>query len=198
MKIIAFEGLDASGKATQTKMLVEGLRGRGFSVVSESFPRYEEPIGKLIQSWLKGEVNLTPEAAHMLYEADRQDFMQALEQYEDAGFDYLIIDRYTLSNLAFGMARGIDLGWLSSLQEQVRKPDTTIILDVAPYESFNRRPERRDRNETDAKLLHRSRGAYDFLSRNAADHPNLVLLDASGTKQDVHEAILELIDLGFA
>ena len=100
MKLISFEGIDASGKETQAQMLYEYLKREGFNVAYESFPRYYTPVGKLIKKSLKGEITLTPEAHHMLYEVDRIDFMGYLNELEELEWDFLILDRYTHSNIA--------------------------------------------------------------------------------------------------
>lgn len=191
MKIIAFEGLDASGKATQTKMLCEALVADGKRVFTTSFPRYNRPIGMLIHQWLTDEVELTEEAAHMLFEADRVDFANFVSQYEDY-YDYFVIDRYVLSNLAFGMAKGISQKWLLGLQALVRQPDVTFVLDINSKTSFQRRPDRRDRHETDASLLNRTRAAYEYLASSPELSDRLIYtIDANGSSEEVHEAILD-------
>ncbi|WP_426455445.1 dTMP kinase (plasmid) [Paenibacillus sp. S-38] len=199
MKIIAFEGLDASGKATQTAMLVQKLKDQGHLTATIAFPRYDQPIGTLIRQWLQGEVSLTTEAAHMLYEADRQDFMCWIDRYEQTGIDYLVIDRYTLSNLAFGTARDVNLDWLQGLQNKIRQPDITFVLDVSPKTSFKRRPERQDKNEKDFSLLLRSRMAYRSLAKTLPyDSDQLIfMLDANGSPEAIHEAVMTFIDNGF-
>ena len=54
--MFAFEGGDGVGKATQTKLLVERLTGRGQKAAQYSFPRYDTPVGRLIEGMLKGSV----------------------------------------------------------------------------------------------------------------------------------------------
>jgi dTMP kinase len=197
MRIIAFEGLDASGKQTQTDMLVQNLRGRGFHVCWDSFPRYEFPIGELIGKWLRGEIDLSPEAAHMLYEADRQDFMRHIESLSDCGFDYMILDRFSFSNLAFGMARGFDMEWMLSLQSGYRQPDATIILDINSQTSFARKGEGRDRNELDTALLQRARAAYSYLPDHQLADRDIYTINANTSAEEVHRAVMELFDNGF-
>lgn len=197
MKIIAFEGIDSAGKETQTKLLTEELRMRGFNVVSASFPRYALPIGGLIKDWLNNKINIAPVAIHMLYEADRVDFQQAIEQLEDKGFDFLILDRYVLSNLAFVMAKGLDVEWFEILQKPVRKPDLTFILDVSSETSLSRK-KIKDVHENDTQLLNRTRVAYDCLKHTLSDVRGedwlIETIDANQEPELVHTAILSYLN----
>lgn len=195
MKILAFEGIDQSGKETQQKLLAAEMMRRGFRVKTVSFPRYHLPIGKMIERYLKGEINLSAEAVHMLYEADRQDFTEEIKQIEN-DTDYLIIDRYILSNLAYGMAKGLDLKWLQALQEKVVKPDATFVLDITARTSFERKCSNRDRYESDEHLLNRVRTAYHVLGQILQENSDqlIYIIDANASPMEVHETVLELVD----
>lgn len=160
MQLIVFEGIDASGKETQAKLLANTLEELGFSVYSDSFPRYETEVGKVIKSHLTGAIPLTDEGFHMLLEVDRQLFMGNLEKLESYGTDFMILDRFTLSNLAFGSAKGLDIEWLKNLQSKVRKPDLTFLVDISPQTSYERRKEGRDIHENDSELLVQARKNY--------------------------------------
>jgi len=193
--IIAFEGIDACGKETQTKMLSEALHNSGYMVWSETFPRYHTPIGKLIRSWLTGKVAINDEALHMLYEADRYDFKFELEFFEDNHdvCDLIILDRFTLSNLAFAKAKGIDESWLLKLQSAIPKPDLTIILDIPVEESFSRRTTR-DKHEKDTELLGKVRNEYKELAKNSSKlGQQIIILDGTKSPQAIHENIMTFI-----
>ena len=74
-KIIVIEGLDGSGKATQTKLLAEKLRAQGRRVRQLSFPDYESRGSALVQMYLSGEFGSKPEdvnayAASAFYAVD--------------------------------------------------------------------------------------------------------------------------------
>ncbi|MGA4519271.1 dTMP kinase [Solibacillus silvestris] len=160
MKIIAFEGIDASGKETQAHLLTAWLQGQGYNVYQESFPRYDTPVGRLIKDHLQGEINLNDEAFHMLLEVDRQDFMTTVRNMEQNGTDFMVLDRFTLSNLAFGKAKGLDPAWLTKLQEKVIQPDITFFVDISVETSFERRSGGRDKYESDNELLRKARFNY--------------------------------------
>lgn len=188
MKLIAFEGIDASGKETQAQMLYEYLKGKGFNVSYESFPRYYTQIGQVIRESLKGEITLTPEAHHMLYEVDRIDFMGYLNELEGLGCDFLILDRYTHSNIAFGVANNLSYNWLNILQEYVRKPDLVFLLDITVEESVRRRGNRQDLFEKDLEFLNKARMAYTLLAKN--DPTIIPLWVGKSTPEQIHEAVL--------
>ncbi len=188
MKLISFEGIDASGKETQAKMLYKYLLSEGFNVAYESFPRYYTQVGELIKKSLKGEITLTPEAHHMLYEVDRIDFMGYLNELEKHGCDFLILDRYTHSNIAYGVANNLSYIWLKLLQAYVRKPDLVFLLDITVEESIKRRENRQDLFENDLKFLYKVRMAYTLLAKT---DPTIISLWVGGsTPEQIHEAIL--------
>ena len=75
-KIIVIEGLDGSGKATQTKILAEKLESRGLKVRKLEFPDYSNPSSALVKMYLGGEFGSKPEdvnayAASAFYAVDR-------------------------------------------------------------------------------------------------------------------------------
>ena len=188
MKLISFEGIDASGKETQAKMLYKYLKEKGYNVAFESFPRYDKAIGNLIGKTLRGEVTLTPEALHMLYEVDRIDFMERIEQLEECGYDFLILDRFTHSNIAFGVANNLSYNWLNILQDYVRKPDITFLLDITVEESVKRRKNREDDFEKNLEFLNKARMVYTLMAKN--DPTIIPMWVKESTPEQLHEVIL--------
>lgn len=189
MKIIAFEGIDACGKSTQVELLRNYLNQYGYKVIEYSFPRKDTPIGSLIYGYLKGNVKLSTEAAHMLFEVDRIDFISIIEEIESKGYDFLIVDRFTLSNVAYGVAKGLSFNWLCMLQAYVKKPDITFLLDIPPDISFLRRSVRNDSYERDFELLNKARAAYTLLAKQD-DSIKLIWADKA-SHQQVHFSVLE-------
>lgn len=188
MKLISFEGIDASGKETQAKMLYKYLKEKGYNVAFESFPRYDKSIGNLIGKTLRGEVTLTSEALHMLYEVDRIDFMERIEQLEECGYDFLILDRFTHSNIAFGVANNLSYNWLNILQDYVRKPDITFLLDITVEESVKRRKNREDDFEKNLEFLNKARMVYTLMAKN--DPTIIPMWVKESTPEQLHEVIL--------
>lgn len=204
-KIIAVEGIDASGKATLVSRLTHSLSEMGFVVANTAFPRYHTPIGQLIKQALKQEVSISESALHRLLEADRYDFVDSLNDYVD-DIDFLILDRFTLSNLAFGISKGIDFNLLKDMQSKLPVPDMTIILDISAEVSRKRKMggyqlQELDKHELDSSLLNRARTAYTSLASKLSDIEGedqvIHLIDANGTPDEVHEAVLGLVKIAF-
>jgi dTMP kinase len=191
MKVIALEGIDACGKATQATRLGYELYKMGYKMRVQSFPRYSKSVGGWIGEALKGKVEMTPEAFHMLYEVDRQDFMKDISQLQENGYDFLILDRWTLSNEVFVAAKGLDIEWIKSIQATLTKPDITFILDIPVETSFARRPERRDLHEKDVNLLTNVRSEYLAAAERHSKADELIYV-INGEKQS-HEITHELL-----
>jgi len=101
----------------------------------------------------------------------------------------VMTDRYTPSNIAYGLAKGLKLDWLSGLDRGLPEPDSIIVLDVPVEYSFARKRERRDAHESSRKLLLRVRRNYLSLARKL----NWLVIDASRPAKMVHEDILKKV-----
>ena len=107
-KLIVIEGTDASGKATQTKLLLGRLNQEGYATESMSFPRYETPTGQVVKMYLGkppylqefGPSNsVDPKIASTWYALDRLAAKPEIENILMSGMN-LAVDRYVESNLA--------------------------------------------------------------------------------------------------
>lgn len=155
---IAIEGIDAVGKRTQTSILNSWLRSRGLSTRALSFPVYETTIGKEIKKFLAGTVNYPPEVRAMLYAANRWEMKTELDSTL-AGTDATLVNRYTGSNLAYGVSSGLALDWLLNLEAGLPEPDVVLVLDAPPMNLAPRRGGK-DSYERNASLQTKARGAY--------------------------------------
>ena len=70
-QLIAFEGLDQSGKQTQAEMLRDRLKAEGRKARLVSFPDYGTSIGEEIARALQGEREYGPDVMQLLYVANR-------------------------------------------------------------------------------------------------------------------------------
>ncbi len=129
--IIVFEGIDSSGKETQSKLLYARLKKEGYDVEYIDFPRYETDVGKLIKKLLKKRfVNTSPEVAILLYALDRYMEMSRLRAHK-----ILIVDRYTPSNIAYWGAIIKDKSitrWIKQVESRLPQPDLIIFIDTPP------------------------------------------------------------------
>ena len=157
--LIAFEGLDQSGKQTQAELLRDRLTASGRVVRLVSFPDYDTVIGAEIGRALRGERQYGPDVMQLLYVANRYEWKHEIVAEKEKG-TVLICDRYLASSIAYGEAQGLDAAWLVEIQKYLPQPDITLLLDIPPDVSARRKSANRDRYERDIALLARVRESY--------------------------------------
>lgn len=191
MIIIAFEGLDKSGKNSQSEMLHKALYERGYNVEKSEFHRYDTPTGQLIRQFLDGEYKVNQHAIECIMAADKYaqlDWFKELEKETDV----LILDRYVLSQMVYGVANGIDIDFTLNLLEHMPEPNYHFFLDVSPEESMNRKGKfgDNDKYEGDLELLTKAREKYlQVMEIEQADGKALIL-DGTRPVGEIHEDIL--------
>jgi dTMP kinase len=186
-KIIVIEGTDCSGKETQSKLLEKRLGLEGYKVKRFGFPMYETPTGKIVGGcylgkpeicegfFEEGATNVDPMVSCLYYAADRKYNYPKIEEYLKDDY-YVILDRYTTSNLAhqgskikdkderFNMFMWIDRleYWLLGLP----KADETILLHVSPETNIelSKLKEHSDPLEKNLEYLEDSEACYLELS----------------------------------
>src|SRR3989441_4853312 len=123
--LIAFEGLDQSGKQTQTERLRDRLKQDGHKARLVSFPDYGTSIGEEIARALQGEREYDADVMQLLYIANRYERRSDLERWIAGGL-ILVCDRYLASSVAYGEAQGLDPAWLGDLQRFL--PPATLTI----------------------------------------------------------------------
>src|SRR6266704_848139 len=157
--LIAFEGLDQSGKQTQAELLRDYFKQQGRKARLVSFPDYATSIGEELARALQGERDYGPDVMQLLYIANRYERKPDLQRWLDGGL-ILVCDRYLASSIAYGEAFGLDPAWLEAIQKFLPAPALTILLDIAPETAAKRKSADRDRYERDLVLLARVRESY--------------------------------------
>ena len=175
-RLFVFEGLDQSGKQTQSELLRDHLTAAGLSVRLLSFPDYSTTIGDEIARALRGERDYGPDVMQLLYVANRHERRAEIEAGLAAGTVF-VCDRYRASSVAYGEAQGLDPDWLMSIQQFLPAPDLTVLLDIAPERAAARKISDRDKYERDLALLGRVRQSY--LRQSAA---GWTVLDGAGDR----------------
>ena len=181
---IAIEGIDAVGKKTQTSALGSWLRSKGLSTRTLSFPVYETAIGREIRRFLAGAVAYPPEVRAMLYAANRWEAKPELEETLSKT-DAVIVNRYSGSNLAYGLSIGLGLDWLLNLELGLPTPDLVLVLDAPPARLATRRGRNKDSYEMNAGLQEKARAAYLELARKFGWE----VVDASGSVGETEAAV---------
>ena len=143
-KLVAFEGLDGSGKSTQIKLLVKALRRKGIAHDCISFPQtHKKGYGEAIAMFLRGEFGalseVHPYLVATLFAGDRAMAKPQIEEWLRAD-RFVIADRYFYSNLAFQGAKILNQKeklhfrkWIRQLEfecHQIPAPVLTIFFDV--------------------------------------------------------------------
>lgn len=217
-KIIVIEGTDCSGKETQSKLLEKRLNSIGKKCVRFDFPNYESPTGRIIggaylgrpeigPSFFKeGAVNVDPHVVCLYYAADRKYEMPEIEKYLNDDY-YVILDRYTTSNLAhqgskihdkderFNMYQWIDKleYWLLGLP----KPDKTIFLHVPLENTLELRKNRKsiDEHENSPEYLKRAEESYLELSELYNwDKIECIRNNKLRSVEDINDEIMKIIE----
>lgn len=183
--LIAFEGLDQSGKQTQAERLKAAVEARGRTAVLLDFPSYETRIGKEIEAGLHGERDYGPDTMQLLYVANRYEKKPQIERLLSEGV-VVICDRYLASSIAYGEAHELDGAWLRDIQRYLPQPDLTILLDIAPETAAGRKTTNRDKYERDLALLSRVRESY----RRQAESTAWLRLDGERPKDAVAADVL--------
>ena len=153
--LVAFEGIDSSGKATQTKLLQEALITAGYTVATFQFPSHRDTFGSsIVSKYLQGEfgvlVNIPHELTALAYALDRFEMKKEILQAM-AGNDFVLVDRYIYSNLAYHSADTMDpqdqwetandLLQLETVLFGMPRPDLNILLDMPVDGAVARRRE---------------------------------------------------------
>ena len=157
--LVAFEGLDQSGKQTQAELLRDRLVEHGRLVRLLSFPAYHTHIGTEIGKALQGDRQYGSDVMQLLYVANRYELKPEIVRELNRG-TVVICDRYLASSIAYGDAQGLDAEWLADIQRHLPQPDVTVLLDIAPEVSARRKTADRDTYERDLALLARVRDSY--------------------------------------
>lgn len=186
--LIAFEGLDQSGKQTQAETLRDALAAAGQTCELLSFPDYATPIGAELHRALHGERDYPADVMQLLYVANRYEVKTKIDRWLAKG-RIVLCDRYVASTIAYGEAQGLDRAWLTDVQRFLPAPDLTILLDISPETAVRRKAHGRDRYERDIELLNRVRESY----RHQAANPRWRLIPGERSKEavsaDVREAV---------
>jgi len=189
-KLIAFEGIDGSGKRTQMQLLHDHLAAGtgGHCVYSTGFPQYDSWFGKLVGQFLNGNYGpldaLDPHLTALLYAGDRFEAKPKLEAALDNS-QIVLVDRYIGSNLAHQTARvppdkqAEFRRWIEHLEYSIYglpREDRIIYLRVPPREAQALVSKKSERTYTSAKQdileaslrhLEIASGIYDLLAREA-------------------------------
>ena len=212
--IIAIDGIDGTGKGTQSRILQEYLTKKGLEAKLISFPIYNSFFGKMIAEYLNGIYgslySINPKLASLLFAQDRQNYFQTKTISTD---EIIILDRYVNSNIAHHASkinekdRRAFIDWIIDLEYNVNKiprPDISFILDLEVDNSVKNVARKKNRDYTEASHdLHESNTEYlletkkVFLSLADGINTHLIKCDIDGVlknQDDIAKEINSYID----
>ena len=195
---ITFEGIDASGKTTQFKRLVNYLKKKGFDVVSFREPGGEKVSEKIRKILLDNKFSLTPETELFLYLASRTQlvFHKIIPALKDKKI--VVCDRFSDSTLAYqAYGRGLNLKlirMLNNFSTKNLRPDLTILVDIPVKVSLKRaKNKKKDRLERSGTLFYqRVKGGYLKIARK--EKRRIKVVDGKGGIEVTWKKVKSIVD----
>lgn len=193
-KLIVIEGLDGSGKATQSKILTKRLIDEGVNAKGVTFPDYNNQSSALVKMYLDGVLGDNPDdvnayVASSFYAVDRiASYLQFWKNDYQNG-SVIVADRYSTSNIIYQMSKLSQqeyddyIDWVYDYEYKklmIPRPDLVIYLDVAP-EISQKLLSKRYNGQEDKKDLHEKNLNFILGCRKsafyAADKLNWTVID---------------------
>jgi thymidylate kinase len=183
-KLIVIEGLDGSGKQTQSELLWHRLIEAGFCTMKVSFPAYDKESSILVKKYLKGDYKQSNSIDRLTYIKQMSTFyaVDRVSSFIETagegclslvdllnGGTHIICDRYTTSNILhqtgnLGQDHAAEyIDWMHDLEYNhlgLPRPDLVLYLDVKPQISIENMKKRYAGGE--GKDIHEN---LDHLSR---------------------------------
>lgn len=220
-RLIVIDGSDGSGKATQTKLLIQALRKEKVKVKTMDFPQYEKNFfGKFVGECITGDygdfLTLDPHITSVIYAADRFESSGKIHTWIEEGYT-VVLDRYVSANQIHQGGKIFDsqkrkefLLWLDKMEFGVFKlprPDLVIYLDVPIKTSIGLlqraqqkkkyiKEGKKDLVEQSREYLENSRRSALWLARENKNWVRVqcVKNDELRSIEDIHEEVNNIVN----
>lgn len=189
-KFVVFEGIDRSGKTTIMSKLSDRIRSENIfcvDLVTFGFPNRKSATGKIIDKYLCGSVALPPEAAHLLFSANRWEMQQFI--LENRSTRLVMCDRYIYSGIVYTYAKGIDLEWCKGPDTGLPIPDMVFFIDTHPSVASQRAGFGDEKYER-MRFLEK---VYDGYVRVLSEIPYCVFVNGNQSIDGVVDDILKIM-----
>ncbi len=194
-RLIAFEGIDGTGKSTQVRLLAEELSHRGHRVVMTREPT-DGPFGQQIRRLYTDRDSVSRQEELELFVADRRQHVGQLILPALAAGKVVITDRYYYSTAAYQGAAGLDPQEIIRRNEEFApQPDLVILLDLDPARGVDRI--RNSRNQELNAFEQEEALARVAAIFNRLQGAHIQRLDADRSVAQVHAEVLQHVQLLF-
>ncbi len=197
-KFIAIEGIDGAGGETQSKLLLNYLKGKGVAVIRLAYPDYGGPIGKTIHTFLHKKIDLPKQIQFMLYVSDMLKDVPKIRKF--LAKRWVIADRWFGSTLAYqcGKEVPVRVGLSVAKLLNLPTPDLNIYLRVSPTISIERKIKEKggriDRYESNRAFLEGVSKNYSVLIKNGI-FGKWAVIDAEQPIKKVFEDIRKVLKI---
>ena len=193
---IVIEGLDGAGGETLLRNIVKECNQGGIPCLQQKYPDYTSPWGKIIRTYLKGEIQVEPTILFLTNAADQLKDQNKLRKFIQKG-GIVVYDRYITSAIAYESALGMPYPMALKLTEtlEFEKPDLIIYLDVSPEVSESRKQQEKgclDIHEANSELLTQVRQVYKDMSRTKI-LGKWITIDATMTPEEISKQVWDAI-----
>ena len=148
------------------------------------FPDRTTTLGVMIDSYLSNGVELTDQAVHLLFVANRWEKSKEMISKLNQGIS-LVVDRYSFSGMAYSLSKmnpGLNLTWCKAPEAGLPAPDLVLYMRVDPEEAAKRGGYGEERYE---KAEFQKRVASNFDALN----DGWVVVDASKSIEEIHKQV---------
>jgi dTMP kinase len=212
MVFIVFEGIDNSGKSTQSKLLVKHLKKEGYKVEIIDFPQYGKKSAGLIEEYLSGKYGsadeVSPYIASIFYACDRYDASFKIRKWLEKG-KVVIADRYIGSNIGHqgGKIKNKKerlkfIKWIYNLEYnifKIPKPDITFILKTSPELSLELAKKKKATDIHERNLLHLKEAFNAYLEAAKIFPKDFKVINCIKgkkflSKEEIHQKIWKFVE----
>ncbi|KAJ9141543.1 hypothetical protein P3X46_032068 [Hevea brasiliensis] len=183
---VVLEGLDRSGKTSQSSKLLSYLEGLGHPTELWRFPDRSTSIGQMISAYLSNQSQLDDHTIHLLYSVNRWEKSSLMETQLKSGTT-LIVDRYSYSGVAFSSAKGLDFEWCKAPEIGLLAPDLVLYLDIPPEKAAERGGYGGERYE---KLEFQRKVAECYL---ALRDPSWKIIDGCQSMEEIQKQLQKIV-----
>lgn len=189
--LIVFEGVEGSGKTTQTQILCDKLESVDQRAITTREPG-GTASGELIRSIILDQEDLTPMSELYLFNAARSLLIEQLVIPQLRKEVHVIMDRFIYSTMAYqSYGREIPLQTVKTINDIASHqvvPDVIVLLDIPPQKALSRRPNPRDRFEREALDFH-AKIRDGYLAMAHENPRDWIIIDADLAPDQIAEIV---------